>query len=140
MILKTQNQVGRIVALTIVELLEALAILSIVLRITYLPILVAIYPNIVSVAVYLLPVIVGLITQRLENAILLSVAPVVVLAAIYQAIFPLPWFVSISTLGDLAGRVAGPIILFGGLGAFGWLLRRSILNQLAMRALSNTAK
>jgi hypothetical protein len=140
MFLKTRAPVGRVLALTVVILLESLAILSIVLRITYLPMLAPIYPNIVSVAAYLLPGVVGLLTQRLETAILLAVAPYVVLVAIYQAIYALPWLVDLNTLGDLAGRVAGPIFLFGGVGALGWLLRRAIQRGLASGTLPTSAQ
>lgn len=140
MIQKLQTPVWHYVTLAIVVVLQSFAIVSIVLRTTYLPIFVGIYPNIVSVAAYFLPVVVGLLTERVENAVLLAVAPVVVLIAIYQAIYPLPWFVDLNTLGDLAGQVAGPIFLFGGLATIGWLLRRSILNSLTSRSSAQNAK
>jgi hypothetical protein len=119
-----QNEVTHAAVLGVAVLLEALAILSVVSRSALVPF---VFPNVVSVAVYLLPGVVGLLARRLESAILFSVLPFVVLVAVYLAVTATPFILDLDTLGLLAGRVASPMFLFGGMGLLGWLLRQVLL-------------
>ena len=121
-----QNDIIRLAALGVLVILEGLAVLSTVLNIVFLP-LGVVYPNIASVAILILPVIVGLVAQRWEVAIVLTVLPFFVLAVVYTAIFAPVWNIDLFQLGVQAGRVAGTAVLLGGLGWFGWLLRRIFL-------------
>ncbi len=115
----------RLIALNLAVLLEGAALLSIILRIGLLPIG-AIYGNIVSVAVFVLPTVIGLLARRFEAAILLAVLPFWLIAVVYLARYALPWNVDLFSLGPLAGRVADATLLLGGLGFLGWLLRRAL--------------
>ena len=118
-----RNDILRLIALGILVILEGLAVVSTVLNVVFLPLGVA-YPNIASVSILILPVVIGLVSGRLEVAIVLTVLPFFVLAVVYTAVFAPVWNIDLFQLGVLAGRVAGAAFLLGGLGAFGWLLRR----------------
>ena len=76
-----QNDIIRLVALGALVVLEGLAVVSTVLNVVFLP-LGTIYPNIASVSILILPIIIGLVSQRLEVAIVLTVLPFVVLAVV----------------------------------------------------------
>lgn len=115
----------QLIALAVAVLLESFAVISIVLRTSFLP-LGPIYPNLVSVAVFVLPVVVGVLSRRLEIAVLLAVLPFWALSVVYLAVFAPLWYVDLFQIGVLAERVAGATILLGSLGLFGWLLRRVI--------------
>jgi amino acid permease len=119
-----RNDILRLLALGILVILEGLAVVSTVLNITPLP-LGTIYPNVDSVTILVLPVIIGAVSQRLEVAIVLSVLPFFLLAVVYTTVYAPVWNIDLFQLGVLAGRVAGGMFLLGGLGAFGWLLRRT---------------
>lgn len=120
-----QGQLFRIIGLAVAVLLEGVALISVALHSAFLP-LGTVYPNVVSVVVFVLPVVVGFLAVRLEVAVLLSVLPLLVLAVVYLARFGTPWFVDLFTVGVLTGRVAGALFLLGGLGLIGWLLRRVV--------------
>jgi hypothetical protein len=122
------NEVPRLAALGLAVLLEGVAILSAVLQSSLLP-LGTVYPHVISVAVFVLPSLVGLLAQRLEVAILLAELPLWTLAVVYLATRAPLWTVDLLQLGVLAGRVAGVTFLLGGLSVLGWLLRRVILGQ-----------
>jgi len=77
------------------------------------------------VTILVLPVIIGAVSQRLEVAIVLSVLPFFLLAVVYTTVYAPVWNIDLFQLGVLAERVAGGAFLLGGLGAFGWLLRRT---------------
>jgi hypothetical protein len=113
----------RLAFLAALTLLEGLAVVSTVLNIVFLPVG-TIYPNIASLAVLVLPVLIGALSVRLEVAIVLTVLPFFVLAVVYTATRAPVWNVDLFQLGVLAGRVAGGAFLLGGLGALGWLFRR----------------
>jgi hypothetical protein len=132
-----QNDIVHAVILAIVVILEAVALLSVVLRSALTP---TVYPNIASVAVYLLPGVVGLFARRLESAILLAELPFVVLVAVYLAVTATPYIVDLTTLGLFAGRIAAPMFLFGGMAALGWLLRRVLLSAFAPSSLNAKGK
>lgn len=125
--LKTgQNDIIRLIALGALVILEGLAMVSTMLNVVFLP-LGVVYPNFASVAILILPVIVGLVSHRWEVAIVLTVLPFFVLAVVYTTVYAPVWNIDLFQLGVLAGRVAGAAFLLGGLGFFGWLLRRIFL-------------
>jgi hypothetical protein len=127
--LKTgQNDIIRLIALGTLVVLEGFAMVSTVLNVVFLP-LGVVYPNIASVSILVLPIIIGLVSHRLEVAIVLTVLPFLVLAVVYTAIYAPVWNVDLFQLGVQAGRVAGAGFLLGGLGAFGNLLRRIFLSK-----------
>jgi hypothetical protein len=128
-----QNDIAHAAVLGVAVLLEAVVILLVVSRSALSPVA---FPNIISVAVYLLPGVVGLLARRLESAILLAVLPFVVLVSVYLAVTATPFILDLDTLGRLAGSVASPMFLFGGMGALGFLLRRVLLNAFASGSLS----
>lgn len=121
-----QSDIIRLIVLGVLVILEGLAMVSTVLNIVFLPFGV-VYPNIASASILILPVLVGLVAQRFEVAIVLTVLPLFVLAVVYTVAFAPVWNIDLFQLGVLAGRVAGAIFLLGGLGYFGWLLRRIFL-------------
>lgn len=122
--LKTgQNDIIRLIALGVLVILEGLAMISTMLNVVFVP-LGGSYPNIASVAILILPIVVGVVTHRFEVAIILTVLPFLVLAIVYTAAFAPVWNIDLFQLGVLAGRVAGAAFLLGGLGYFGWLVRR----------------
>jgi hypothetical protein len=123
-----RNDVLRLIALAAVVLLEGFAMLSVVLNIAFLP-LATIYPNVISVVVLLLPILVGLLTQRFEAAVLLALLPFLVLAVVYSAIYAPVWTLDLLQIGVLVGRVAGVSYVVGGLAIVGWLLRRIIVGK-----------
>lgn len=116
----------RLIAQGALVVLEGLALVSTVLNIVFLPIG-PVYPNIASVAVLVLPAIVGAFSRRLEVGIVLAVTPFFVLSVVYTAVFAPVWNIDLFQLGVLAGRVAGAAFLLGGLGAFGWMVRSIFL-------------
>src|SRR5260221_4868109 len=66
-----RGELYRLIALNLAVLLEGAALLSILLRIGLLPIG-NVYGNIVSVAVWVLPTVVGLLARRFQAALLLA--------------------------------------------------------------------
>ena len=123
-----QNDVLRLIALAAVILLEGFAMLSVVLKIAFLP-LATVYPNVLSVAILLLPILVGLLTRRFEAAILLALLPFLVLVVVYSSIYTPVWTLDLLQIGVLLGRVAGVSYVVSGLAFVGWLLRRIIVGK-----------
>ena len=123
-----QSDTIRLVALGVLVLLEGLAVISTALSIVLVPIG-TLYPNVASVAILILPVAIGLLSQRFEVAIVLAVLPFFVLAVVYTTVYAPVWNIDLFQLGVLAGRVAGAAFLLGGLGWFGWLLRRIFVRR-----------
>lgn len=121
-----RNDIFRLLALGILVILEGLAVVSTVLNIVFLPPLGTAYPNVDSVTILVLPVIIGAVARRLEVAVVLTVLPFFLLALVYTTLYAPVWNIDLFQLGVLAGRVAGAAFLLGGLGAFGWLLRRTL--------------
>jgi hypothetical protein len=118
-----RGEIIRLSALGVAVLLEGGAVISAILQIAALP-LGIFYPNFISVAVIALPFIVGLLSRRLETALLLAALPFFALAVVYSALYAPVWNLDLSQLGVLASRVGGSSVLLGALGALGWLLRR----------------
>lgn len=123
-----RGEIIRLSALGVAVLLEGGAVVSAVLRSAALP-LGIFYPNFISVAVFVLPAIVGLLSRRLEVALLLAVLPFWALALVYVTIYAPIWNVDLFQLGVLASRVGGSSVLLGVLGSLGWLLRRVLRGQ-----------
>ena len=118
-----RNDVIRLIALGALVLLEGLAVVSTALNIVFLP-LGQFYPNIASASILILPVLIGALAKRVEVAVTLTVLPFFVLALVYTAVYAPVWNIDLFQLGVQAGRVAGAAFLLGGLGTFGWMLRR----------------
>ncbi len=112
----------RLLGVGALVILEGLVLISTMLNLVFSP-LGPIYPNIASLSLLILPVIVGAVSQRLEVAIVLAVTPFFVLALVYTTVFAPVWNNDLFQLGVMAGRAAGAMFLFGGLGAFGWMVR-----------------
>lgn len=118
-----RGDILRLSGLGVAVLLEGGAVVSAVLRSAALP-LGVFYPNFISVAVFVLPTIVGLLARRLEAALLLAVLPFYALALVYVTIYSPIWNVDLFQLGVLASRVGGSSVLLAALGAVGWLVQR----------------
>lgn len=129
------TSVWHLLLLALVTLLEGLALVSVILQVQLLP-LGTFYPNIISVAIYLLPTLVGFTARHLESAIVLAVLPFWVMMLIYFAAYAPAYESELYQLGVLAQRVAFATLLLGLLGAFGWLLRRVTLARI-VRARAN---
>jgi hypothetical protein len=123
-----RNDVIRLSAVGVLVVLEGLVVVSTVFEIVLLP-LGTVYPNIASVAILVLPVIIGALSLRVEVAVALTVLPFFVLAVVYAAAFAPVWNIDPFQLGVQAGRVAGAAFLLGGLGALGWIFRRVFMGN-----------
>ncbi|HEX9057138.1 MAG TPA: hypothetical protein VF818_06345 [Ktedonobacterales bacterium] len=115
----------RMALLALAVVAEGFAVLSATLHISFL-VPSTIYPNFISVTVVILPVIIGLLSQRLEGAIVFSVLPFFVLGVVYATLKAPVWNQDLFSIGVLAGRVASSLFLLGGLGIFGWMLQRLV--------------
>jgi hypothetical protein len=120
----------RLSLLALAVLVEGAAVLSVVLQTAFLP-LGGLYPSVVSAAIFLLPSVIGFLSRRFEAAIVLAVLPFWTLTLVYGIAYAPVYNVDLYLLGTLAGRVAGSSFLLGGLGLFGWLVRRAILGAKA---------
>lgn len=127
--LKSGISVWRLIALTIAVLLEGAALLSVILSAQLVP-LGTIYPNVISVAVYLLPALVGFLARHIQSALFLAMLPFWALTMIYAAIYAPAYESDLFQLGVLAQRVAFTLLLMALLGLFGWLLRRMTVDRL----------
>lgn len=126
LILRPSAGLLRLILLTAAVLLEALAVLSVILQTAFVP-LGAAYPNAVSVAVFVLPTLVGFLSQRFEAAIVLAVLPFWTTVLIYIGVYAPVYNTDLLQLGALAEPVAGSSFLLAGLGLLGWLIRRTVL-------------
>src|SRR5215469_3737360 len=99
------NDALRLTALGVLVLLEGLAVVSLALNVVFLP-LGTVYPNVASVTMLVLPVAIGVLSQRFEVAIVLTVLPFFVLAVVYTTVYAPVWTIDLFQLGTLAGRVA----------------------------------
>lgn len=115
----------RVIVLGIAVVLESLAVLSVAEHLELAP-LGTFYPNIISVAVFLLPSLVGLLSRRLTVALLLAALPFWALAVVYLVVARPLWDIDLFSIGALAQRAAGVSVLLLTLGLAGWLLRRVI--------------
>src|SRR5260221_14755522 len=104
-----RSDVIRLGAVGVLVVLEGLVMVSPVLNIVLLP-LGTVYPNIASVAILVLPVIIGALSLRVEVAVVLTVLPFFVLAVVYAAAFAPVWNIDLFQLGVQAGRAAGAAV------------------------------
>lgn len=118
-----RSDLFRLIVLGVVVVLESLAVLSVVLRAQLFP-AGSIYPNIISVAVFVLPALVGLLSRRIEAAVLLAVLPFWLMGLFYLAVYAPVWNIDLFSLGVLVSRVAGATVFLGSFGVLGWLARR----------------
>ncbi len=127
-----RNDVIRMIALGVLVILEGLAVVSVLLNLVFIPIG-PYYPNIASATILILPVIIGALSRRVEVAVVLTVLPFFILALVYTTVYAPVWNIDLFQLGVLAERVAGAAFLLGGLGAFGWMLRRIFRRAAGMK-------
>jgi hypothetical protein len=127
----SRNDIIRLVALGAAVLLEGLAVLSIVLKQQFFS-LGGIYANVVSVAVFVLPLVVGVLSRRLTGAIFLATLPFLITSAIYLGFFGDPFNIDLFQLGVLAGRVAAIGILLALLATLGWIARKATFDRNAV--------
>src|SRR5262249_55531596 len=91
------------------------------------------YPNVISVLLFIMPTVIGLLSGRLVTALALAALPWWVTSIIYLAEFGAVWNIDLFQLGVLAGPVAGVILLLFSLALCGGPLRR-IFSPKAMPA------
>ncbi|HEX9036193.1 MAG TPA: hypothetical protein VF808_04300 [Ktedonobacterales bacterium] len=130
-----RNEIIRVIALVVLVILEGLAIISASLELVFLP-TGSVYPNIASVAILILPVLIGAFSRQYEVAVVGATLPFFILALVYTAVYAPVWNIDLFQLGVLASRVAGGAFLMGGLGAFGLMLRRIVLREAGQKATS----
>lgn len=118
----------RLAGLGAAVLLEAAAILSIILNSEFL-VTGKFYPNVISVLLFVMPTVIGLLSGRLVTALALAALPWWVTSVIYLAEFGAVWNIDLFQLGVLAGRVAGMVVLLFALALFGWAIRRIFFPQ-----------
>jgi hypothetical protein len=121
-----RGELLRVLALGIAVLLEGAAILSVVLNSEYL-VTGKYYPNVISVLLFVMPTVIGLLSARLVTSLVLSALPWWITSVIYLAEFGAVWNIDLFQLGVLAGRVAGMIVLLFALSLFGWAIRRTFV-------------
>jgi hypothetical protein len=112
----------RLAGLGVAVLLEGAAILSIVLNSEFL-VTGKFYPNVISVLLFIMPSVIGLLSKRLVTALALAALPWWVTSVIYLAELGTIFNIDLFQLGVLAGRVAGMIVLLFALALFGWAIR-----------------
>lgn len=117
-----RGELLRLAGLGVAVLLEGVAILSVVLNSEFL-VTGKFYPNVISVLLFIMPSVIGLLSKRLVTALMLAALPWWVTSIIYLAEFGTPFNIDIFQLGVLAGRVAGMIVLLFALALFGWAIR-----------------
>jgi hypothetical protein len=124
----SRNDIIRLVALGVLVLLEGLAVLSLVLKEQFFN-LGGIYANIVSVAVFVLPLLIGVLSRRLTGAIFLATLPFLISSILYLAFFGDPFNIDLFQLGVLAARVAAIGILLAFLATLGWIARKATFDH-----------
>jgi hypothetical protein len=115
----------RTIILGAAVILESFAVLSVAEHVQLLPIG-PIYANFVSVALILLPTLVGFLSRRWEVALLFATLPFWALAVVYLVITRAVWDLDLFGIGALGQRAAAISVLLLVLGFGGWLLRRVI--------------
>lgn len=125
-----RSELIRVLILGLAVVLESVAVLSVVLHAQLFP-SGSIYPNVISVAAFVLPALVGLLSRRIEVAILLAVLPFWLMGLIYLAVYAPVWNIDLFSLGVLVSRVAGATVFLGSFGLLGWLARRIFVGRKA---------
>jgi hypothetical protein len=131
----TGNPILRWSVLVLLVILEGAVIASAALNLVFLQ-AGSVYPNIASIAILILPLLIGGFSTEWEIAVVATTLPYLILIAVYTAVYAPVFNIDLYQLGVLAGRVAGGGFLFGGLGFFGLVLRRVILRETSGRASS----
>jgi hypothetical protein len=124
----SRSEIIRYIVLGMLTIIEGFTVVSVTLNLVFLPIG-TVYPNIASAAILILPALIGGFSKRVEVAVVLAALPFFILALVYTTVYTPVWNVDIVYLGTLAGRISGAAFLLGGLGAFGWMVRRIILRE-----------
>lgn len=124
----SRSDILRISVLGLLVIIEGAVIASAALNLVFLQ-AGSVYPNIASIAILILPLLIGGLSKQWEIAIVASTLPYLVLIAIYTSVYAPVFNIDLYNLGVLAGRVAGGGFLFGGLGYLGLLLRRIIMRE-----------
>jgi hypothetical protein len=124
----SRNDIIRLIVLGVVVLLEGLAVLSLILKQQFFS-LGGIYANVISVAVFVLPLLIGVLSRRLTGAIFLVTLPFLITSIIYLGFFGDPYNIDLFQLGVLAGRVAAIGILLALLGTLGWIARKATFDR-----------
>ena len=124
----SRNDIIRLNVLGVVVLLEGLAVLSLILKQQFFS-LGGIYANVISVAVFVLPLLIGVLSRRLTGAIFLVTLPFLITSIIYLGFFGDPYNIDLFQLGVLAGRVAAIGILLALLGTLGWIARKATFDR-----------
>lgn len=125
---RLSGELIRLGLLGIAVVVEGVLVVSILARSEFFP-LGVFYPNIISLAFFIMPSVVGGLSRRLPVAILLSMLPFWMTTAVYLAIFAPVWTVDLFLGAGLAERVAGFLALLALLGLFGWLIRYILLDR-----------
>lgn len=129
----SRGDILRVSLLTLLVIIEGAVIASAALNLVFLQ-AGSFYPNIASIGILILPLLIGGFSKNWEIAIVAATLPYLVLIAIYTSVYAPVFNIDLYALGQLAGRVAGGGFLFGGLGYFGLLLRHVILRETGSKA------
>src|SRR5579871_1630737 len=105
----------RVIGLGVAVLVESLAVLSVAEHVQLLPIG-PIYANIISGVLFLLPTLVGFLSERWEVALLLAGLPFWALAVVYLFIARPVWDIDVFGIGALGERAAAVSVLTLALG------------------------
>jgi hypothetical protein len=124
----TSGEIARLIALVALTLLEGVALLSVALRIVFLPLGDA-YPRIVSAVVVLVPILVGLLSRRWEAAVLLGVLPFWVMGIVYQLVYVPVWNLDLLSIGNILSPFVSVSAFALGLSYLGWVLRRVLFGR-----------
>ena len=122
------SDILRMSVLLLLVIIEGAVIASAALNVVFLQ-AGSLYPNLASIAILVLPLLIGGFSKQWEIAVVAATAPYLVLIIVYTAVYAPVFNIDLYQLGVLAGRVAGGGFLFGGLGALGLILRHVILRE-----------
>ena len=117
------GEIARIITIIVAVLVESIALLSIALSVSLLPIGTA-YPRVVSAVVILLPTLIGLLSIRWEAAIVIGVLPFWVMGVVYDIVYAPIWNLDLLSIGSVLTPFVSVSAFAAGLSYLGWLLRR----------------
>ena len=132
-----RGELVRLLLLGAAVIVEGIAILSVVLNSEFL-VTGKFYPNVISVLIFVMPTVIGLLCARLVSALVLAALPWWISSVIYLAEFGSVWNIDLFQLGVLAGRVAGMIVLLFALALFGWAIRRTFVKGTTVAGSANS--
>jgi hypothetical protein len=131
----SRREIVRLIALIVIDLIEAVAALSVVLRAEFVP-LGAAYPAVVSAVIILMPTLVGLLSRRWEAAMVVGVLPFWVLGVVYQIVYVPVWNLDLLSIGNVLTPFVAVSAFALGLSYLGWLLRRIFFGRESTELLS----